>query len=110
MQRLQRKKSTTFISQGLQQIYGSIDAPAAVGVLRDRYNPYTQETHPEDLYKGGGTIANNGALQSVVFLPEERIFYLALGEPPVPFRTFVGFSLDELLEGDNVVPDPPQYE
>jgi hypothetical protein len=95
---------------GSDSIYGQIDAQNAVAVLRDRYNPYTQETHPADLYRGGGSIANNGALQSVVFLPEERVFYVALGEPPVPYRTFEGFSLDELLEGDNVVPDPPRYE
>jgi hypothetical protein len=35
---------------------------------------------------------------------------VALGEPPVPYRTFIGFSLDELLEEDDVAPDPPQYE
>jgi hypothetical protein len=95
---------------GPDSLHGRIGAEQAIAVLRDRYNPYTQETHPEDLYKGGGTIANNGALQSVVFLPEERVFYVALGEPPVPYRTFIGFSLDELLEEDDVVPDPPQYE
>lgn len=95
---------------GEDSIYGQIDAARAIGVLRDTYNPYTQETHPEDLFDGGGSIANNSALQSVVMLPGERVFYVALGEPPVPYRTFVGFSLDELLEEGDVVPDPPYYE
>jgi hypothetical protein len=95
---------------GEDSFYGQIDAEKAIGVLRDRYNPYTQETHPEDLFDGGGSIANNSALQSVVMLTEERVFYVALGEPPVPYRTFTGFSLDELLEEDDVIPNPPQYE
>jgi len=95
---------------GAESLHGRIDAPAAISVLRDRYNPHTQETHPEDLFSGGGSIANNSALQSVIMLPEERTFYVALGEPPVPYRTFTGFSLDELLEENDVVPDPPQYE
>jgi hypothetical protein len=95
---------------GDDSLYGQIDAEKAIAVLRDRYNPYTQETHPTDLFDGGGSIANNSTLQSVVMLPEERAFYVALGEPPVPYRTFIGFSLDELLEEDDVAPDPPQYE
>lgn len=95
---------------GEDSIHGLIDAARAIGVLRDTYNPYTQETHPADLFDDGGSIANNSTLQSVVMLPEERTFYVALGEPPVPYRTFTGFSLDELLEEDDVVPDPPQYE
>jgi hypothetical protein len=95
---------------GPDSIHGQIDAEKAIAVLRDRYNPYTQETHPIDLFDGGGSIANNSTLQSVVMLPEKRIFYVALGEPPVPYRTFIGFSLDELLEEDDVVPDPPRYE
>jgi hypothetical protein len=95
---------------GEDSIHGQIDAAQAIGVLRDRYNPYTHETHPVDLFDGGGSIANNSTLQSVIMLPEERTFYVALGEPPVPYRTFIGFSLDELLEEEDVVPDPPQYE
>jgi len=95
---------------GEDSIHGQIDAEQAIGVLRDTYNPYTQETHPPDLFDGGGSIANNSALQSVIMLPGERTFYVALGEPPVPYRTFAGFSLDELLEENDVVPDPPQYE
>jgi hypothetical protein len=95
---------------GQDSIHGQIDAEKAIAVLRDRYNPYTQETHPEDLFDGGGSIANNSTLQSVIMLPGERTFYAALGEPPVPYRTFTGFSLDELLEKNDVVPDPPQYK
>jgi hypothetical protein len=95
---------------GPDSIHGQIDAEQAIGVLRDTYNPYTQETHPVDLFDGGGSIANNSTLQSVIMLPEQRTFYVALGEPPVPYRTFTGFSLDELLEENDVVPDPPQYE
>jgi hypothetical protein len=95
---------------GQDSIHGQIDAEQAIAVLRDRYNPLTQETHPIDLFDGGGSIANNSTLQSVIMLPEERTFYVALGEPPVPYRTFEGFSLDELLEGDDVVLDPPRFE
>ncbi len=96
---------------GAESLYGALDATAAISVLRDRYNPYTGETHPPDLFDGGGSIANNGALQSLVFLPAERVFYLALGEPPVPYRKFVGFSLDELFQpAGGALPEPDHYD
>jgi len=39
----------------------------------------------------------------MVFLPEQRLIYVALGEPPVPQLPCIGFSLDALLG----LPDAP---
>lgn len=96
---------------GQDSLYGQIDAAKAIEVLRDRTNPFTGETYPPEEFDNNGSIANNGALWSIVFLPEERVFYLAAGEPPVPSKTYVGFSLDKLLEDTNdFAPDPSVYE
>ena len=96
---------------GEESLYGALDVEAVIEVLRDTHNPVTGQTHPPDLFEGGGSIANNAALHSMVFVPEQRVVYVALGEPPVPQRTFVGFSLDALLAGDGLgETDPLQYE
>jgi len=81
-----------------QSVHGALDVASAIAVLRDHHNPVTGETHPPELFDGGGTIANNAALHSMVFVPERREVFVALGEPPVPQRPFIGFSLDGLLE------------
>ncbi|HUU01896.1 MAG TPA: C45 family peptidase [Myxococcota bacterium] len=96
---------------GANSILGQIDLAAAVGVLRDTYNPYTGESHPPELIDGGGSIGNNGTVHAMVFLPARRALYVAMGEQPVPPRPFVGFSLDELFEEPNAAPaDPAQIE
>jgi len=95
----------------LPGLHGRIDAAAVISVLRDTRNPLTGETHPADLVSGGGSIANNGALQSIVFVPEERTLYVALGAQPVPPRSFVGFSMDQLLQKEGAKPpEPPAYD
>lgn len=96
---------------GQDSIYGQINPAGAVSVLRDSTDPITGETFPSDLFDGGRTIANNAAVWSMVFVPEDNIFYTAMGAAPVPPRTFVGFDVDELLKGPGAkAPDPPQYE
>ena len=96
---------------GADSIYGQVDAAGAISVLRDRKDPITGETHPPDLFDGGRTIANNAAVWSMIFIPEDNVFYVAMGEPPVPQRTFVGFDIDELLKGPGAQPpDPPVFE
>jgi hypothetical protein len=94
---------------GAQSLHGQLDVAAVISVLRDTHNPITGETHPPDLFDGGGSIANNAALHSIVFVPERLELYVALGEPPVPQRTFIGFRLEGLLEpGGATQTDPPQ--
>jgi len=96
---------------GTDSLYGQIDPAVAISILRDTYNPYTQETHPPDLIDGGGSIGNNGAVHSMIFLPKKRVFYVSMGEQPIPPATFVGFSLDELLEKEGTqAPQPAVYE
>jgi hypothetical protein len=96
---------------GTDSIYGQVDAAGAVSVLRDTTDPITGETYPPDLFDGGRTIANNAAVWSMVFVPEDNIFYTAMGKAPVPPRTFVGFDIAELLKGPGAKPpDPPHYE
>lgn len=95
---------------GRESLHGSVDAEAAVSILRDRYNPHTGQTQPADAFDDNGSIGTNGVIWSMVFLPEERTFYLAAGSIPVPANAYVGFSLDELLrEGVPADPAPPAY-
>jgi hypothetical protein len=82
---------------GADSRYGTLDLAGAVGILRDTYNPVTDVTNPPELFDTGGSLANNGAIHSMVFLPEQRLIYVALGEPPVPQLPYVAFSLDALL-------------
>lgn len=94
-----------------ESLYGQVDAPAGISVLRDRYNPFTGETYTPDVFDNNGSIATNGAVWSMVFLPEDRIFYMAAGQPPVPSHAYIGFDLDEILKGPGArSPDPPDYE
>ena len=47
----------------------------------------------------------------MVFVPEDRVFYLAAGSIPVPPKTFVGFHLDALLGLDpDARPVPAQID
>lgn len=92
-------------------LYGTIDVPAAVSILRDRYNPMTQATSPEDAFDDNSSIATNGAIYSIVFMPKRGHFWLAAGNPPVPRNPFVGFALAELFGWeDPVAPDPAQVD
>ncbi len=96
---------------GPDSIYGQVDAAGAISVLRDRYDPLTGETYPPEEFDTDGSIANNGAIWSMIFLPEDNLFYVAMGEPPVPQRAYVGFDIDELLRGPGAEPpDPPAYQ
>lgn len=96
---------------GRESLHGRIDAELAVSVLRDRYNPCTGQTQPEDAFDDDGSIGTNGAIWSMVFSPEDRAFYLAAGQIPVPRNAYIGFDLDRLLQDTNdFAPDPPAYE
>ncbi len=83
---------------GRESRHGALDPAAVRAVLGDRYSPCTGQTAPEDTFDDNGSVGTNGAIWSMVFLPEERVVYFAGGEPPVPRRPYVGFSLDGLLE------------
>lgn len=92
---------------GIDSQHGSLDLESAVAILRDTHNPVTGETHAPDLEDGGGSLANNGAIQTMVFLPAEGVLYVADGGVPVPQNSFVGFGLGELLyEPGAMAPDP----
>lgn len=85
-------------------LYGKLSLEGAIrGVLRDRYNPVTGVTHPADLFDGGGTLANNGGIHSLVFLPQSRALYGSVGGIPVPQQRFVGFDIGATLAGDAIV-------
>jgi hypothetical protein len=94
---------------GAESVYGQLDAAGAIGILRDTQNPGTGVENPPELFDDGGSIANNGALHSILFVPARRAFYTALGDPPVPQRAFLGFSLDELFEESEQPAEPERY-
>ena len=95
---------------GTESLYGSLDVPGAISILRDSYNPWTQQWVDPFLVDGGDTLANNGAMQSVVFVPARGLMYVAVGEFPVTVLEFVGFSVDELTQQPGASPpDPASY-
>jgi hypothetical protein len=106
-----RRLEELLTPEGKDSLHGQIDAVKAIEVLRDRTNPVTGETYPLDVFSNAGSLATGGAHWSMVFLPEQRSFYLAAGEPPVPPKRFAGFSLDKLLEDtEDLAPDPAFHE
>ena len=95
---------------GEDSLYGTIDFPTAITILRDTYDVVTGKTLDPNQATGGATLANNGAIQSVVFDPARRILYVALGSVPAMLHEYVGYNLDELLgRPDAQPPDPPFY-
>ena len=87
--------------------HGELDLAGAVAILRDTHNPATGETHPAELEDGGDSLANNGAIQSMVFLPAEGTIYVAGGGVPIPQNPFEGFTLDDLFQVTGAgAPDP----
>lgn len=95
---------------GPDSLYGDLDIPTAITVLRDTYDVVKGETLDPNQATGGATLANNGAIQSVVFDPGRRMLYVALGSVPAMLHEYVGYSLAEMLgEPDAESPDPPSY-
>ncbi|MDP8255561.1 MAG: C45 family peptidase [Candidatus Alcyoniella australis] len=96
---------------GADSLYGTLDAEAMVGIMRDRVDPYTGLESPADEFDNNGSIATNGAIYQMVFAPADLHFWVAAGGIPVPQQPFVGFSLGELLGLPDAVPiNPPIYE
>lgn len=83
---------------GRESLHGQLNLDTAVGILADRHNPCTGETYGPEPFDNNGSIATNGAIWSMVFLPEKRQVYFAGGEPPVPLQPYVGFDLADLLK------------
>jgi hypothetical protein len=82
---------------GADSLYGQLDLATGVRVLRDTYNPVQDVTYPPEQFDDGDTIANNGAIQSLVMLPTSGRIYVASGPVPVPQGGFTGFSLPWLF-------------
>ncbi len=92
---------------GEDSLHGSIDLDAAAAILRDTTDGHTGEVSSPDLSDGANTVANNGCIQSIIYVPGERTMYLAEGDVPVPQNPFVGFTLDELFEVEGAVGAQP---
>ena len=92
---------------GEDSLHGQLDLQTAAAILADRTNGCTGETYGPEPFDNDGSIATNGAIWSMVFLPEKRQVYFAGGEPPVPLQPFVGFDLmDLLVEGGQGITAP----
>ncbi len=90
-------------------LYGDLDVPASISILRDTFNPTTM-LWEDPLSMDGAALATNGTLQSVVFLPAKGLFWVAIGEVPTAVRSFVGFSVPALCgEPSPLLPDPASY-
>lgn len=90
-------------------LYGSLDVPGAISILRDTYNP-TSGQWEDPLSLDGAALGSNGTMQSVVFLPAAGLMWVAVGQFPSAVREFVGFSLPALFgEPDPILPEPASY-
>jgi hypothetical protein len=76
--------------------FGQLGPEGLMELMRDRVNPWTGEESPEGA-DDGLSLATNGALYQVVFVPEELSLRVAAGKIPVPSQPFVEFNLGELL-------------
>jgi len=74
--------------------YGVFDLEQTVAVLRDHY-----DMHAERETLGGDIIATPSNMLSVVFCPDDLAFWVANGLAPAAYREFVGFSLQDELDG-----------
>jgi hypothetical protein len=83
---------------GVDSVHGGLDLDGAIGVLRDTYNPVTDTLHEPELMDDGDTLANNGCIQSMVFLPGDGELHVAEGDVPIPQNPFREFTLDELFQ------------
>lgn len=75
--------------------FGSFDLPLTISVLRDRY-----DMNAERMALGGDIIATPANMISVVFHPADLTFWVANGSAPAAYRSFVGFSLQGELDGN----------
>ncbi|MBC7545340.1 MAG: hypothetical protein H7338_21655 [Candidatus Sericytochromatia bacterium] len=80
-------------------LYGKLTPLGMVNIMRDRVDPWTGKTSPLSEFDDACSLATNGALYAILFDPEARKFWVAMGKIPVPTQPFVGFSLTELLQG-----------
>jgi len=90
-----------------ESVHGTIDLAMAAAILRDTTDGHTGEVSSPDLSDGADTLANNGCIQSIIYVPAQRTMYLAEGDVPVPQNPFVGFTLDELFEVEGAVGAEP---
>ncbi|MDY0004717.1 MAG: C45 family peptidase [Polyangia bacterium] len=89
--------------------HGQLDPAKGIEILRDRYNP-TTETYEDATELNGRTLATNGTMQSVIFLPAKGIMWLAVGEFPSTLLSFMGFSVGELTGVQGApLPDPASF-
>jgi hypothetical protein len=90
----QGKKSDTFYRfERLETLLGqraaAMDAPAAMEILGDKFNP--EENKISDTLKN--TICKSNTLQSVVMLPQSGEIYVALKSLPAPDGGYVRLEL-----------------
>lgn len=92
-----------------ESLHGTLDPAVAVEILRDRYNP-SEDLYEEPTELNGRTLATNGTMQSVVFVPALGLMWVAIGEFPSTLLTFMGFSVPELMgEADPTMPSPASF-
>ncbi len=74
--------------------HGAFDLEQTVAILRDRYDVLAGRETP-----GGDIIATPSNMLSVIFCPSDLTFWVANGLAPAAYREFVGFSLQDELDG-----------
>jgi len=74
--------------------HGAFDLKQTVALLRDHY-----DVHAGRESLGGDIIATPSNMLSVVFCPSDLTFWVANGPAPAAYREFVGFSLQDELDG-----------
>ena len=81
----------------LSETIQDIDITTIKSILQDRIDPWTGLESPVGTFDDGNSLATNGALFGVIFLPQKRHFYVASGQIPVPEQPWYSFSLYELF-------------
>ncbi len=89
-------------------LYGRLDPPELIRVMRDRVDAWTGEEYAATVFDNGRSLATHGCLYAIVFDGSRLRFWVAAGAVPVPQQPFTGFSLAELAGLPGAEPVMPQ--
>ncbi len=82
------------LGQLAESLHGRFNLDRVISVLRDRY-----DVHLGCEALGGDIIGTPANMLSVVFCPDDLSFWVAEGPAPAAYSRFIGFSLEDELQG-----------
>lgn len=87
---------------GAETFYGDVDLASLAGIMRDTVDPrrgvaFSEEEMAAADWDTDVALGVNAGMHFAMFAPEQGLFYVVAGEPPLYNKTYQCFSLQELL-------------